>query len=164
MISHLRVLIWKLVDYSVVLGYIRLRPKIWIITSCELMTSHECFIRFFKKIRPGHVWRASKAKAKFFQFPVWEVDVGLAKSWRKKCCFSSERKLKGRQNWLKQIVVMAFGRMNWNRSNKTHSVIKTTAILRSISSTFYVKLLCAKNSNAQKDTDNLTEFLHFWDL
>jgi len=32
------------------------------------------------------------------------------------------------------------------------------------SSTFYTQLLCAQVPNAQKDTDNLTEFLFFWDL
>jgi hypothetical protein len=31
-----------------------------------------------------------------------------------------------------------------------------------ISSTVYSKLLGAKFPKAQKDTDNLTEFLHFW--
>ncbi len=34
----------------------------------------------------------------------------------------------------------------------------------SISSTIYEQLLCVQIPKAQKDTDNLTEFLRFWDL
>jgi len=33
-----------------------------------------------------------------------------------------------------------------------------------ISSKFYMKLLLVQIPKVQKDTDNLTKFLHFWDL
>jgi hypothetical protein len=46
----------------------------------------------------------------------------------------------------------------------TMKTLKEKRVLPSISPTFYVQLLRIKIKKAQKDTDDLTVLLQFWDL
>ncbi len=51
-----------------------------------------------------------------------------------------------------------------NRKTKKHKVWQDRPLQVSISSMFYKQLLGAQIPKAQKDTDDLTVFLCFWDL
>jgi len=82
-----------------------------------------------------------------------------SESTRARVCVRSCERWYVRQG--KKACLSATRKLYWYMLVHTRSLLR---LQRSISSTFYLQLLQAKIPKAQKEADNLTEFLRFWNL